>query len=93
MSDEGVRLIIRTALVVLLITAAAFFKVLAGPGKRRGRIMLAGTLGGISLGVLLSYVIHQSVGLELSVILACLGVVVGWGVAWMWARRVPRQTN
>jgi hypothetical protein len=55
LSDEGVRLIMRAALVIFLIIGAAFFKILVGPGKRRGQIMLAGTLGGFSSGVRLSY--------------------------------------
>ena len=45
----------RAALVIFLIIGAAFFKILVGPGKRRGQIMLAGTLGGFSSGVRLSY--------------------------------------
>lgn len=93
MSDEGARLIMRAALVVVLIVAAAFFKVLVGPGKGRGRIMLVGTLAGFSSGVLLSYPTHERFDVELSVILACLGLVLGWGVAWIWARRIPRAAN
>jgi hypothetical protein len=44
-------LISRAALVIVLILVAAFFRVLVGPGIRRGLIMQAGTLGGISFGV------------------------------------------
>lgn len=73
MSDEGVRLIMRAALVGFLIVAAAIFKVLVGPGKKRGRIMLVGTLAGFSSGVLMSYPIHERFDVEFSVILACLG--------------------
>src|SRR5205823_9034958 len=36
----------RAALVIFLIIASAVFRVLVGPGKRRGRIMMIGTLGG-----------------------------------------------
>jgi hypothetical protein len=92
MSDEGLRLIMRAALVVFLIIAAACFKVLVGPGKNRGRIMLAGTLGGLSSGVLLSYPIYQWFGVEVSAISASLGMVLGWAVAWIWARRIPRES-
>jgi len=93
MSDEGVGLIMRVALVIGLIVAAALFKVLVGSSKRRGRIMLVGTLAGLSSGVLLSLAIHERFDVELSVILACVGVVLGWGIAWIWARRVPREAD
>jgi uncharacterized membrane protein YccC len=92
MSDEGVRLIMRAALVVFLIIAAALFKVLVGPGKKRGQIMLAGTLGGFSSGVLLSDPIYQWFDVEVSVISASLGMVLGWALAWRWARRIPRES-
>lgn len=59
MSSEGVTLIMRVALVTFLIVVASFFRAVVGPGRRRGRIMLAGTLGGISFGVLLAYPISR----------------------------------
>jgi hypothetical protein len=92
MSDEGVRLIMRAALLIALIIAAAFFKALVGPGKKRGRIMLAGTLGGFSSGVLLVYPIYQRFDMDASVLSASLGMVLGWAVAWIWARRIPRES-
>ena len=57
MNSEGVTLVMRAALVIFLIVEAAFFRALAGPGRGRGRIMLAGTLGGISFGVFVAYLI------------------------------------
>ena len=92
MSDEGVRLIMRAALLIALIITAAFFKALVGPGKKRGRIMLAGTLGGFSSGVLLAYPIYQRFDMDASVLSASLGMVLGWAVAWIWARRIPRES-
>ena len=92
MSDEGIRLIMRAALIAFLIVAAAFFKVLVGPGKKRGRIMLAGTLGGLSFGVLLSSLIYPWFGVDVSVISASLGMVLGWAAAWTSARRIPRES-
>jgi hypothetical protein len=53
MSSE-VTFVSRAPLVVLMLVVASFFRALVGPGKRRGRIMLAGTLGGISFGVLVA---------------------------------------
>ena len=66
MSDEGVRLAMRVALVVFLLVVAAFFRVFVEPGRRGDRAMLAGTLGGISSGVLLSYPIHTWFDVEAS---------------------------
>jgi hypothetical protein len=93
MSDEGVRLIMRAALVMVLIIAAAFVRVGVGPSKRRGRIMGAGALGGLSSGVLLAYPIRERFGVEVSVIAACLGIMLGWAVAWTWAKRIPREAS
>jgi drug/metabolite transporter (DMT)-like permease len=93
MSDEGVRLVMRAALVIVLIITTAFVKVAVGPSKRRGRIMLAGTLGGFSSGVLIAYPIQERFGVEVSVTSACLGMMLGWAVAWMWAKRIPREAS
>lgn len=93
MSSEGVTLIARVALVILLIVVASFFFALVGPGRRRGRFMLAGTLGGMSFGVAVAYLISRWIRVDVSVIGACVGMSVGWGVAWLFARRVPREAN
>lgn len=73
MSSEGVTLIMRVALVIFLIVVASVFRALVGPGRRRGRIMLAGTLGGTSCGVLLAYPISQWLKTDAAVICARLG--------------------
>ena len=93
MSNEGVRLVARVLVVAFLIVAGAIFRAVVGPGKRRGGIMLAGTVGGISSGVLLSYPISQWLGTDVSVICACLGIVLGWAVSWLFARQIPREAN
>jgi dolichol kinase len=54
--------------------------------------MLAGTLGGFSSGVLLAYPIYQRFDMDASVLSASLGMVLGWAVAWIWARRIPRES-
>jgi drug/metabolite transporter (DMT)-like permease len=91
MSAEGVTLIARATLVISLIIAAAIFRTLVGPGKRRGRIMLAGTLGGISFGVLIAYPISQWLKMDVSAVCACLGMTIGWTVSWLFARQTPRE--
>ena len=86
MSSEGVMLVEKTALVLFLIVTAAIFRTLLGPGRRRDRAMLAGTLGGISFGVLVSAPISRWLGTDTSAICASLGMVLGWGIAWRFAR-------
>ncbi len=93
MSSEGVTLVSRAALVIFLIVVTSFFRVLVGPGRRRGFFMLAGTLGGMSFGAAVASFISRWVRMDVSVICACLGVSIGWGVAWLFARRVPREAN
>lgn len=93
MSNEGVALIARVALVSAVIVVAALFRTLVGPGKRRGRIMLAGTLGGMSFGLLLSSPVSRWLATDASVVCSCLGIFLGWGVAWLFVRQVPREAN
>ena len=53
MSTEGVWLVSRFALLGVLILAGAAVRTMVGPSKRRGRIMTAGNIGGLVVGVLL----------------------------------------
>ena len=55
--------------------------------------MLAGTLGGISFGVFVAYLISLWIKTGVSAICACLGMSFGWGVAWLFARQIPREAN
>jgi hypothetical protein len=93
MSNEGVALVSRAMLVISLIMVAAIFRHLMGPGRGRGPIGLAGTLGGISFGVLLAYPVSHWLKADVSVICACLGMVLGWGVSWLFARQNPGEAN
>ena len=93
MSSEGVTLITRVALVLFLICAAAFFRALVGPSKKRGQIMVAGTLGGISVGMFAGYLISPWLKFDASSIFVSIGIVVGWGVSWLFARQVPREAS
>jgi hypothetical protein len=92
-SHEGVTLVARAALAACLIVAAAVFRALLGPGKNRGRIMLAGTLGGMAFGVLVGYLISPVVKTDESAIWAVLGVPLGWGATWLLARQPPREAS
>lgn len=93
MSDEGVRLVARGALILVLILGAAVVRTAVGPSKKRGLVMGAGGFTGLAAGILLSYPIRQWFRVELSVISACLGMLIGWAVAWTWAKRVPREAS
>jgi hypothetical protein len=93
MSHEGVTLVMRAAMAIFLILVGAFFRALAGPSRKRGEIMLVGGLGGMSFGVLLAYLMSPWFKTDESVIYACLGTTLGWGVSWWFARRIPREAN
>ena len=93
MTNEGLALISRAALVVLLVVVASFFRTLVGPGRKRGLFVLAGTLGGMSFGVAVAYFISDWIKIDVAVIAACLGMSVGWGIAWLFVRRVPREAD
>ena len=93
MSSEGVTLISRVVLVAVLILATAVVRALVGPSKRRGLYMQVGTLAGMSAGVAVASLISRWLATDVSVIAACLGIFNGWGVAWMFARHVPREAH
>jgi hypothetical protein len=87
---EGVWTLSRVALAVVLILLAAGVKTMVGPSKQRGRVMLAGTVGGIALGVIGAAPLSAAFGVEVSAITAIIGIVIGWAVAWQFAQRIPR---
>lgn len=93
MTNEGVALLSRAAVIAVLIFFAALFRVLIGTGTRSGHFMLAGTLGGISLGVGVASLISPWTRTDLSVICATAGIIVGWCVAWLFARRTFRSAR
>jgi multisubunit Na+/H+ antiporter MnhF subunit len=90
-SDEGVRLVSRLALVVVLILVAAAFRTMVGPSKRRGRVVAMGTIGGIAFGIVVAYPISRWFGADVSAIAACMGIIVGWAISWQYARKIPRE--
>jgi hypothetical protein len=93
MSDEGIRLVSRLALLVALILVTAAFRTAVGPGRQRGRVMLAGTLGGLTLGVVASSLVSGWVTQDISTLSALAGLILGWTIAWLFARRLPRYAN
>ena len=93
MSHEGITLISRVALVAVLIILTAFVRVLVGPSKRRSLYMMIGTLGGLSAGIAVASLMSRSFTNDVMTICACLGIVAGWVVAWLFVRRIPREAN
>jgi len=91
LSHEGVTLLMRVLLIVFLGTTAGVFRFLIARTRRGGQLMLAGTLGGITLGVFLSPPVSRWMHGDASVVCACVGLVVGWSVSFLVARRVPMK--
>ena len=92
MSTEGITLVSRAALIGVLIIATAFVRVLIGSSKRRGLFMAIGMLGGMATGIAVASLMSPWIATDVSAICASLGILAGWGVAWLFARRIPRQT-
>jgi hypothetical protein len=93
MSHEGVVLLMRVALVLGLILVAAIVRTFIGPSKSRGFVMAVGMLGGMALGVALSYLLPSSLDVRESAGFAICGMLLGFGVAWFFAKNIPRRAN
>ena len=93
MSAEGVALVSRVALVAVLIVTTAFVRVLIGPSKRRGQVMAIGMLGGMAAGIAAASLMSRWIATDVSAICGCLGIIAGWSVAWLFARRIPREAH
>jgi hypothetical protein len=86
-------LILRAAVVLLLIAVGAIVRTFIGPSRGRGYAMFAGMFGGMALGVLFSYALPASLKLRESAMLAILGMLIGWALAWPFARQIPRDAR
>jgi hypothetical protein len=91
MTDEGVKLLLQAAVVLLMVMSGAVVRTFIGPSRRRGVVMFAGMIVGMTLGVLFGYAMPPSLHLRDSTLLAILGVFAGWAIAWPFARRIPRR--
>ena len=89
LSTEGVRLLSKGALILYLVTVATIFQRLIGPGRMRGYVMLAGTLGGFAAGVAVAGPVSAWLATESSVLCVCAGLTLGWALAWVYARQLP----
>lgn len=94
MSSAGISLIWRVALVAVAIIATALLRALVGPSRRRNLYMGVGTVGGMAAGVGVSSLLFSWVRIDVSpAIFAFVGMIAGWGVAWPFVRRIPREAN
>jgi len=93
MSHEGAMLATRIALVGLMIVTAAVVRTFIGPSRKRGYVMLAGMLGGMSFGVMMNAVLSGWLKTDESAPCAVFGMILGWTVAWLFAKRIPRTAN
>jgi hypothetical protein len=89
--SAGIDPLLRLAMFTLGVIAMAVVRAVIGPGRRRTLLILAGTLGGISFGVAVAYVISRWTRSDTLGISASAGMALGWLVAWLFARRLPRE--
>jgi hypothetical protein len=68
-------------------------RTIVGPNKRRGRIMTVGTIGGLAFGIAISTPVSRWYGADVSAIVACIGIILGWAVAWQFAKQIPREAH
>ena len=90
MNDNGVWLISRFALVIVLAVVGSLFRSLVMPGRNHDRLFRAGSVGGIAAGVGLAYPLSRWLETDVSAIGAVVGMCLGWGVVTLFARQ-PRQ--
>ena len=94
MSSAGVTLIGRVALVGVAVIANASLRALVGPSKKRSLYMGVGTVAGITAGLAAASLVYSWVTIDVSpAIFAFVGMIAGWGVAWVFARQVPREAS
>ena len=91
LSDEGVRLLSKIAVLVVAILIAAFFHTLIGRNRKRHLRMAIGTVTGLAAGIAVSDPLSRMLGIDVSSLIAMLGVFVGWSIAYQFARRIPRD--
>ena len=93
LSDEGVRLLSRAAVLVVVILVAAFLRTLIGPNPKRHPRMAIGTLGGMAAGIAISGPLSQLLGRDVSSLAALAGVFAGWAVAYQFVKHIPRYRD
>jgi hypothetical protein len=93
LSDEGVRLLSKAAILVVAILVAAFFRTLIGRNPKRNARMAMGTVGGMAAGIAVSSPLSKWFGIDVSSLSAMAGVVLGWVVAYQFIKHLPRNVS
>jgi hypothetical protein len=93
LSDEGVRLLSKGAILVVAILVAAFFRTLIGPKPKRHPRMAIGTIGGMAAGIAMSGPLSQLVDRDVSSLAALAGVFAGWAIAYQFVKHIPRYAS
>jgi Co/Zn/Cd efflux system component len=91
-SRAGLVLLIKAIVVIAFIVVGAIVRTLAGPSRRRGQIVMVGTVGGLALGVLSAYLLSFVVETDLSGLFGPIGMTLGSIAAVIVAQRIPRSS-
>ena len=90
LSNEGVRLLSKGALLVVALLVAAFAKTVVGRNPKRQFRMALGTIGGLATGVAVAPPLSAWIGADVSSLSAMCGVFLGWAVAYQFVKQIPR---
>ncbi len=93
LSNEGVWILSRVVLALPVLLLVAAMRTVIGRSKQRNRVMMAGTLVGLTLGVVASSVASFLFFIDQSALFTVAGVFVGWAFALPIALRIPRAES
>lgn len=93
LSEEGVRLLSRGALLAVLVLVTAFARTIVGRNPKRNVGMLMGTLGGMAAGIAVAAPLSRLFGTDVSSLSAICGVILGWAVAYQFVKHIPRRAS
>jgi len=93
MSDEGFTLIFRALLALSLLACAALFRTLLGHIRGGRTILLAGTLAGITSGVVVSEALSPWIETDISALAVCLGMVCYWWAGYLIAKKASTRVD
>ena len=91
LTDEGVRLLSKGAIVLVALVVAAFARTVVGRNPKRHIRMAMGTVGGVASGVAAAPTLSAWVGVDVSSLSALCGVFLGWAVAYQFVKHIPRN--
>jgi hypothetical protein len=90
LSSEGVRLLAKSAIFIVVLLVTAFARTVVGRNRRRQFGMFLGTIGGLAIGVAMASRLNEWSGMDVSPLAAIGGIFCGWLVAYSFVRHIPR---